>query len=1126
MSTGMFGRLQKMTAALLAVLMVFGLQLGYASPVENVQVRSAPLKQNSITKDGMVRVYLSSLGNPSTLDLTVKGQYRMSGGMTLSNGTQLRITFSSSTGEIKVALNGQVFSAGKTFSLLRSSASENNGILISQSRDSTNPYPGDMSFEAIHDGRDYTLYVIAHVYIENYLYGVLPYEMGNSSGIEALKAQAVAARTYTVRMMDTRAYGRYDVKDTTSDQVYRGTPSGNANCKAAVDATKGIVLMYGNEYITTFYSASNGGQTEISRNGTSYPYMKVKDDPFDYANPASTVKKKVIYSHLNHASNPQALIALLKNRAVSALKRMGYSTTSGNIQLNGLTNITPHSPMYAAPSRLYTKLDFSYTVTMVNGVGQTDTIALVETIGVFDELESLLDMSIQSGSNELWSVSKQSDSFVLQARRYGHGMGMSQRGAMYMNKLGYSYDQILGFYYDGCTRVKHSFVNTILTTEAGDQEIAVETPAELENNENQGCTGTVTLVNNGGVLAIRSAANHSAKMIGYASNGALVDVLAQNGDWHQIRYGQIIGFVPSSALAVSGVPEGETLPVTDSLGFAMVTAKDFVNLRETGSMSAKVVGTAPAGAVFTVFHQNGQWARIQYNALVAYVNTNYVSNLSSVYPAGEISTGARYARVVPASGQTMAALKATPSANGRVIAELMKGETVKILSDDGSWCRVEYNQLDGYIETQYLQYTDVPSLESEEGSDYKRAIVVTENGSLNMRPRPDANSGVLTTIPKGTEIAAAFFSQTWSRAKYLGYEGFVMNRYLQFLSEDEEENDETLDEEGQTKATVITPGGSLNLRSEPNGSAQIIGRIPQYAVVDVHKQGTEWSVIEFRTKRGFAMNAFLRFENQVPEAAPETDEPDTSEEGEASGFQLATVQTVSGSLNMRREPSQKSSFITAIPQYASVTVIGYGEEWCAVRYAGYEGYVMRRFLKFDHEPEEEENFTQLPEPPETGEETTMWVATSSDGLNMRKSPQGDAAVVITIPRHAQVTAMAEDNGWSYISFKGYMGYVKSKYLSAIRPSEESNISDQAEMFVIVDGLVLDVTLELPGRVAFATTEKLTPVYTMCVESEQTVVEIAEGENVEVLMIGELWCKVDYQGIQGYCLRDRLNVRYE
>ncbi|WP_221936054.1 hypothetical protein, partial [Klebsiella pneumoniae] len=63
-------------------------------------------------------------------------------------------------------------------------------------------------------------------------------------------------------------------------------------------------------------------------------------------------------------------------------------------------------------------------------------MTITETCGIFTELESMLGMGIQSIQNELWSVEKGDGTFVLQARRYGHGMGMSQRGAMYMAKLG------------------------------------------------------------------------------------------------------------------------------------------------------------------------------------------------------------------------------------------------------------------------------------------------------------------------------------------------------------------------------------------------------------------------------------------------------------------------------------------------------------------------------------------------------------------------------------------------------------------------------------------------------------------------------------------------------------------
>ena len=133
---------------------------------------------------------------------------------------------------------------GGDFSLRRHSTSGVNGIMISAGPGKRQSLiPETCPFKAVkQSGGSYTLYVIAHVYIEDYLYGVVPYEMGNSSNVEALKAQAVAARTYTVRMMSRRASNRYDVVDTTSDQVYRGTPSGNANCVTAIDSTRGIVL--------------------------------------------------------------------------------------------------------------------------------------------------------------------------------------------------------------------------------------------------------------------------------------------------------------------------------------------------------------------------------------------------------------------------------------------------------------------------------------------------------------------------------------------------------------------------------------------------------------------------------------------------------------------------------------------------------------------------------------------------------------------------------------------------------------------------------------------------------------------------------------------------------------------
>lgn len=195
------------------------------------------------------------------------------------------------------------------------------------------------------------------MFIEDYLCGVLPYEMGNSSPLESLKAQCVSARTYTVRAMNASTARSYDVVDTTNDQVYNGTPSGNARCVQAVQETRGLVSMNGNAYTATYYTASNGGQIESVRNiwgSTQYDYITVKDDPYDYQNPASVVRSFQVNKSGTQSNSTLGSLLNAKAQAVFGTQR---------VSIESIDAITPHTPRYAAPSRLYTKLDFDVTVT-------------------------------------------------------------------------------------------------------------------------------------------------------------------------------------------------------------------------------------------------------------------------------------------------------------------------------------------------------------------------------------------------------------------------------------------------------------------------------------------------------------------------------------------------------------------------------------------------------------------------------------------------------------------------------------------------------------------------------------------------------------------------------------------
>ena len=124
--------------------------------------------------------------------------------------------------------------------------------------------------------RGQKLTVINDVPLEDYLKGVVPSEMPSSWEIEALKAQAVAARSYALANLGKRASLGFDLKDTPEDQAYGGASAETAKTNSAVNDTAGLVLTYNYKVIPAYYSASAGGQTINSKQlwGKDLPYIR------------------------------------------------------------------------------------------------------------------------------------------------------------------------------------------------------------------------------------------------------------------------------------------------------------------------------------------------------------------------------------------------------------------------------------------------------------------------------------------------------------------------------------------------------------------------------------------------------------------------------------------------------------------------------------------------------------------------------------------------------------------------------------------------------------------------------------------------------------------------------------
>ena len=212
-------------------------------------------------------------------------------------------------GEYRFLLSGNNINiedrAGKSLGVfrsplyLRAPASAENSTFEIRNAVQGNHYRGDLRI-----ARDVVVSRIAAINVidlETYLRGAVPREMpanwGNSGGMEALKSQAVAARTYALYQMKVGKHSGYHLCDSTHCQNYGGRKSEASFSDQAISATRGEILTFKGAVIEPLYHATNGGYTELSQNvwNNSFSYFKSEPDPYD--NPANPLGLKDMMQH-------------------------------------------------------------------------------------------------------------------------------------------------------------------------------------------------------------------------------------------------------------------------------------------------------------------------------------------------------------------------------------------------------------------------------------------------------------------------------------------------------------------------------------------------------------------------------------------------------------------------------------------------------------------------------------------------------------------------------------------------------------------------------------------------------------------------------------------------------------
>ena len=390
------------------------------------------------TPDNRIRVLLTRLNLTSEAWMTLEGRYlaRTADGSEVLLPAGARVTVLLKQGRMVLYHDGLALNAGSELQLLR----RRDGDLEPGIRFNlfAGIYPGDLTLTV----KDGAIRPILTLPLESYLQGVVPYEMSDSFPLEALKVQAVCARTYALSKMNSSA--EYDVVDNTNDQVFRGVPNNSENTSRAVTETAGLILTWNDKLITAWYSASNGGQTELPGNiwgGKNIPgCFAMTDDPWDTQNPESTFRTAVLGKDGSGLS--KGMLRLLHTALSKEAELAGrLPEKTEDLKVDAIRAIQLTTPRYKAPSRLMTKMEIT-----LDAYGGTYHL----TLDLFPDAVFLMGLSVYGANNEIVTVSEDEKAFTLTSGRYGHGVGMSQRGAQYMASEGKkTFKQILDFYYPG-----------------------------------------------------------------------------------------------------------------------------------------------------------------------------------------------------------------------------------------------------------------------------------------------------------------------------------------------------------------------------------------------------------------------------------------------------------------------------------------------------------------------------------------------------------------------------------------------------------------------------------------------------------------------------------------------------
>ena len=590
----------------------------------------------------VVRVLLSS-GGADQVSLRLSGAYAV-GEKTVTGGT---VTAQLKDGTITVSHSSAgVLTTTKTSARLnRIGTDASVKATYDNPKHGTRVYYGDFVF--YNDSG--TLRLINYVDMRNYLYGVVSGELSDTSKPDLLKTEAICAKGFALAEIETRTSKYFDVYDTTTSQLYYGYVATDKNTIAAVDAVWQQTLRYNGKTVKTYYSTANGGQTITPRirwggtaNDGAYWFGY---DPFDLQGSA----KNVVLTIDGTAPKDMnaALYAFLLEKA-DAKEIISVDMLVGVYDPDHPTG-TARYPSALAPQKRY---DWTLTVTDNTGkrkqVSFSCTPAEVKAAAAAGATGTVC-FAVHTAKDEwklVWGVSS------------GHRAGLSHRGAGQMVKQGYSYVDVLKFYYRGAT----------LYDENG---TAIESTADFLLTYEDGATPLPTTVPTAAPTAAPTATPSETPSATPSATPTATPSVTPSAT-------PTAAPTATPSVTPSATPSA-TPPLTPGeYGFDVIVVSSTLNMREGPSTSYAVVDKLVLGTIlrFLEADASGKWDKVldETSGRTGWVSDHYVAYY-------EREPSPHWEGVCNADNSN---LRSGPSTNFTKYWPLNKGDSVYVYYETGS----------------------------------------------------------------------------------------------------------------------------------------------------------------------------------------------------------------------------------------------------------------------------------------------------------------------------------------------------------------------------------------------------------------------------------------------------------